>query len=273
MNSKKWHIIASLITVLLLSAACASASRPRLEKPQFTHRYYTHTILYAPEQPSTSHKLEVALALLLVHYPEKYTEFLYEILYKEHSPNLYRDRLIREQRDNYRRKMALKENSKVSYESPNWRYAETINIENLLPSSITLKREDEIYEGGAHSFKKTQYIVLDMDDFKQIKVDDLFEDFQGDKLRFIVYEQLRSYGKLASGQPLSEGIFFTDEPELTFNFYVTEEGLGLHWDAYQIAPHSEGSITIVLPWWKIQSLLRPSGIDLLEKFNIHFLDE
>ena len=270
MNNKKWHLIAPLITILLLFAVCASVSRPTLENPQFTHRYYTYTILCTPDQPDTSHKLNVALSLLQMHYPAEHAEFLYDVLYnKENSPDLYRDRLIREQRDNYRKKMALEENSEVSHESPNWRYAETINVENLLPAGITLKRDVEIYEGGAHSLKKTQYFVLDVDKLKHIKVDDLFEDFQGNRVRAIVYEQLRNYDKLGSGQPLSEGIFFTDAPELTFNFYMTEQGIVLHWDPYQIAPYSEGDINITLPWRRIQSLLQPGAIELLEKFNIY----
>jgi hypothetical protein len=224
MNIKQWRSIALLITILLLFAACVSASRPRLKESQFTQRHYTQTILYTPNQPGNSPKLDVALSLLLVHYPAEHAEFLYDVLYKESSPDLYRDRVIREQRENYRKKMALAEETfGGSYEGPNWRYAEAVNIENSLPASITLKRDVEIFEGGAYSIKKTQYIVLDLDEFKQIKVDDIFGDFQGPRLRSIVYDLLRNYDKLAGGQPLSDGIFFKDAPELTFNFYVTEQ--------------------------------------------------
>jgi hypothetical protein len=109
-----------------------------------------------------------------------------------------------------------------------------------------------------------------MDEFKQLRIDDLFANFAEDrKLRDIVYEELRRHGRLERGQALSGGIYFSDEPEMTFNFFITDDGLGLHWDPDQIAPFSEGEIEVVLPWQVIRPMMLFTGIELLTKFNIH----
>jgi hypothetical protein len=80
---------------------------------------------------------------------------------------------------------------------------------------------------------------------------------------------MRKISKLERGQPLSAGIFYADVPELTYNFFITDEGLGLHWDPQQIAPYSSGSIEIIVPWYAIRPMMLTSGIQLLTKFNIH----
>ena len=155
-----------------------------------------------------------------------------------------------------------------SSNSSNWRYRENITVMNTEYQGIMVKREIETYTGGAHGFLATRYYVIDLDSLRLVKIDDVFQDYQGDATRAVVYEELRNYCGLSEDQPLSEGIFFSDEPELCFNFYFTEEGIGLHWDPAQIASYSRGSINIIVPWRKIRPFLLNSGMELLTKFNI-----
>jgi len=268
MTDKKWQIITLIFIIVLLLASCVSA--PRIERGQYSQKYYTFSIPYDPADPENSPILEMALSLLLVNFPVDQARFIYNVLYMENTPDLYKDRLIRDHRDIYRSKMsAIIENSESEILDSNWRHAENVSIINSLPSGIIIKNETEIFEGGAHGLKRVQYYVLDLDRLRHIKIDDLFNDYQGDEIRSIVYGELRKYDNLEEDQPLSEGIYFTDEPELTFNFYVTDEGIGLHWDAYQIAPYSAGSIDIVVPWRMIRPIMLHSGMELLTKFNIY----
>jgi hypothetical protein len=131
-------------------------------------------------------------------------------------------------------------------------------------------RDISFKSGGEQAFPGKRYYVLDMEARKQLKIDDFFADYQGEKrLRDIVYEEMRKCSKLERGQPLSSGAFVADEPELSFNFFVTDDGLGLHWDPQQIAPFSDGPVEIIVPWYAVRPMMLHSGMDLLAKFNIH----
>jgi hypothetical protein len=125
--------------------------------------------------------------------------------------------------------------------------------------------------GGAHGLLIKWYYVIDLESEKLLRIDDFIDDYQGDQMRTLVYDELRKLSGLERNEPLSEGIFLADDPELTFNFFINEEGLGLHWNPYEIAPYAEGEIQIMLPWKKIRPLMSRGGMELLAKFNIHLL--
>jgi hypothetical protein len=244
---------------------------PEIEKPQYTQRHYTFSILLDPEQPGYSPQLDLALSLLYMEYPAEQAKYLNETLYSPSSLDTYKDHIIIEQRKNYRSKAAEMAQSGLNDERMhNWWYSETVNIREALGQGLIVERDYNAYSGGAHPDRTKRYYVLDMIEYKQLNIDDFFVNFHGDqRLRDIVYEELRKYSKLTKTQPLSEGIFFTDEPELSFNFFITQEGLGLHWDPYQIAPYVAGYIEIILPWNAIRPMMSYPGIELLTKFNIY----
>lgn len=259
---------------LLLVFACAllavsCVSEPKLIRPKFVQRHYTYTVLFDPEQAATSPQLELAMSLLELRYPKEETEFFNEVLYPNGDINSYREWVVREQREKYRTGLAALERPQENLKSANWRYAETISIQNTENRGVVVEREYETYAGGAHGQVTKWYYVLDLDSLQQLKIDDFVEDFQGPAVRAIVYDELRAYSKLEKNQPLSKGIFWSDAPELTFNFFITPEGLGLHWDSAEIAPYVEGKIEIVIPWPRIRPLMLHSGMELLTKFDIY----
>jgi hypothetical protein len=253
---------------------------PGIEKPQYTQRHYTFSVLLDPEKPGNSPQLELAMSLLQMEYPADKAEYLNDILYSETSLDDYKDKIIREHRKNYREKApAMDKNN-------NWRYSETINIKrnqdqgmviqhadtlNVAPTrneGIVVERIISSFSGG-QPVRTRRYLNLDLDELKQLRIDDFFANFQTERrLRNIVYEELRKYSGLERGKALSEGIFYNNEPELSFNFFITDEGLGLHWDPDQIAPLSQGEIQVILPWQVIRPLMLFTGIEVLTKFNI-----
>jgi len=263
------YSILGVFALILLNGACVTA--PKAKNPPYTQQHYTFSVLLSPEKPSNSPKLDIAMSLLQIEKSAKQMEYLGGVLYSTANLNEYKDRIIREQRKNYRDKMAgVAQSGPANMASDNWWYSETVNIKRFQGQGIVVERDFNIYSGGAHPTRAKWYYVLDMDEHTQLRIDDLFANYQEDtRLRGIIYEELRKYNNLNRGQPLSEGIFFSDEPELTFNFFITDEGLGLHWAPYQIAPYVAGDIEIILPWDLIRPLMLSSGIELLTKFNIY----
>jgi len=262
-----------LVLVLPCSAGCAGM--PKIEKPQFTQRYYTYTVLLAPEMQGNSPQLELAFSLLYMEYPAAQAQILYGILYGQAGLDAYKDSVLSEQRKNYRSRAAHLPADGSGTASFNWRYAEKFNVKQTFERGLIIERELETYSGGAHPGRITQYYNIEMEGggFRQLTLYDLFDNFQeNQQYRDIVYDELRRYSKLDSNQPLSRGIYFNNEPELTFNFFISEDGLGLRWDPAQIAPHAQGSIQIILPWHIISPLMLHTGIETLAKYNIYLLD-
>jgi hypothetical protein len=246
---------------------------PKVPNPQFTQRHYTYSVLLAPERLSKSPQLELGLSLLRMEYPADQAEALHQTLYGQIGLEAYKDYIVGEQRKNYRSRAGdLPPADGGGTASYNWRYTERFNIKQVFERGIVIERELETYFGGANSGKNTKYynIEIDVEGFRYVTFDDLFDDYQDDqRLRDIVYDKLREYSDLEKNQPLARGIYFTNEPELTFNFFISEKGLVLHWDPAQIAPRTHGSIQITLPWYSISALMMYEGIETLaNKFNI-----
>lgn len=264
-NSKR--LLVAFVCVVL-AASCVSA--PKIDPPQFTQRHYTFSVLYDPKQRSNAPQLELAMSLLEMQYPQEAAGFFNEVLYSGEGLDGYKDRVIREQRENYRSEMSKMAAAKRDIQKgANWRYAERIAVKSIEDKGAVIERNLETYMGGAHGLATKRYYVIDFDSLRLLKIDDIFQDYQGEETRAIVYEELRKYDGLRDGQPLSRGIFFSNEPDLTSNFFITQEGIGLHWSPYEIAPYVAGKIEIIIPWERVRPLLLNSGMELLTKFNVY----
>jgi len=270
---KRYALLCAPILVLLGSAGCASM--PSIEKPQFTHRHYVYSVLLVPEKLGNSPQLELALSLLRMEYPAEQAEALHTVLYGQPDLEVYKDQTFEEQRKGYRSKASELPPDGSGAANFNWRYTEKFNIKQTYQRGIVIERNLENHSVGTNvgNIMKYYNIEIDTNGYRLLSLDDLFSSFQEDqKFRDIVYDELREYSNLISSQSLSQGIYFNNEPELTFNFFITADGLGLHWDPAQIAPPSHGSIQIVLPWYAIRPLMLFTGIELLAKFDIHLIE-
>ena len=249
------------------------AGGPSINKNQFLQKHYTYTVLSNPVEPVESCHLEIALSLLQMNYPEDKVYFINTLLYpaksaeendySDYTAEAYKNRIIREKREEFRSSLPVN----------NWRYSETIKVLNKFDNGLIIERKYENNSGGAHGIQLKIFYVIDTENNYLVNMDDLFENFQREEIRDIVYRTLRTAFNLKRDQPLSEGKFFSDEPELSFKFYLTQEGLVIYWDPYEIAPYALGPIEVLLYWRDIRPFMLTSGMELLTKFNIYlFVD-
>ena len=252
-----------------LLSSCANTSR--IAQPQFSYWHYTFSVLLDPAQPGSSPHLDLGLSLLFMNFPSEQSRFLNSVLYSDDSLEAYKDRVLQHQRESFRGRLPADgiNGEDTQFSSANWRYTERLSIKHSFAKALIIERDIESYSGGAHGFYSKRYHVLDMEELKQIRIDDLFQDYQGARTRAVIYEELRRFNGLEPNQPLSEGIFMSDAPELSFNFNLTQEGIAFRWDPYEISPYSEGGIEITVPWRRIRPLLLHSGMELLTKFDIY----
>ena len=210
-----------------------------------------------------------------MEYPEDQAEDFHHMLYAHSSLDEYKDLVINEQRRHYRRASESPANGSGT-SNFNWRYEEKFSVKQVFDQGMVIERDLETYYGGANPARITRYYNIEIigNEHKLLTLDDLFEDVhENQQFRDIVYGELRKYNDLDSAQPLSRGIYFNNQPELTFNFFITDDGLGLHWDPAQIAPRVHGSIQIILPWDIVSPLMLDTGIEILAKYEVNLLDD
>jgi hypothetical protein len=253
----------------MFMSACVSA--PKAEAPRYEQHHYTFSVLLTPDQPKASPHLEIGLSLIELKYSTEQARYLNNILYAGKTYNEYKDFVLTNQREVYRTaELAVSSTGDASPVSMNWKYRESIAIRNPQYQGIVIEREKEFYTGGAHGNYSKKYYVVDLDDQRVINIENMFSDYRGEQTRSLILGELRRYSGLLNNEPLSSGIFLTDDPDLSTNFFVTEDGVGLHWDTYEIAPYSEGNIEIILPWRVIRPLLVQSAVETMAKFGINF---
>jgi hypothetical protein len=267
-------LLAGIAALAALLSACGTS--PPADTSLFRQWYYSYSVLLSPTEPKGSPKLNLSMTLLETKERGEIGEFFYAVLYGGESPEEYKDSVIREQRDLYRHARRSVDEDPESGNDPsfNWRFSEVIDVKTFPGTGIVIERDREYFSGGAHSSITKRYYVLDMEGKKVLTLHDMILDFENPYLMEILFAALRDYSgsrgePIEAGMPLSTGIYLVDDPKLSLNFFVTEEGLGLHWDPYELAPRSEGRIEVVLPWRSVRPYMAHFGMEAMTRFGIY----
>jgi hypothetical protein len=270
-----------VLATVLLNAACGNGPVP--EKitenspgpgetdlpPGYRLRNFNVSAPLSAKPIKGNPRVTAALSLLEVKEPAREVKFINDLLYSGNSPEQYRRALVREYQAIYRQSPLPEMQDDLPPAVFQWEHLEIMDVRLLRDRGAVLGREIYTFTGGAHGMQTKTYYVIDRTDLKTLTLADFFREPGGAELSRIIKEELRRYSGLKNDQPLSEGVFFEDEPETSANFFVTREGLGLCWAPYEIAPYSEGGIEIILPWKKIRPLLKHEAIELLAEFGIY----
>jgi hypothetical protein len=112
---------------------------------------------------------------------------------------------------------------------------------------VIVTRTVEYYDGGAHGSYGTEYRVFDRDAARFVTLQDVFGADEREALREAVVESLKERFELAESEGLTAAGFFSDKLILTENFFLSEEGVGFHWNPYELAPYAFGAIEVVVP--------------------------
>jgi hypothetical protein len=177
---------------------------------------------------------------------------------------VYGEKVIADYRSQYQEegKQALAEGRAPS-ESWNWEYSETVEgMEIVLERDLAgisgcfvIRRSREYYLGGAHGMREDQYFLFDTVKNKRIVLDELIRKNSRMSLRHLIAARLRDRAGIEGNVPLSQGGFFTDLPEIPKNFFLASNGLGFHWDPYEIAPYAAGPVEIVISYDELTDVL------------------
>jgi hypothetical protein len=274
--------LAILFAGFLPFSSCASGGNPResgLPKISKTVRQETAGAALAPytanlqiplwkELPSTltaKSSPVLAINLKLIDFaasPAGSPKQLFDnVFYRGLSVQDYARELTRVQTIEYQEMGEEVRNNPVIMNSAalNWYYSEDLDAPAAGPRLLVISRDRAFYSGGAHPNSDRAYFVFDREEALQIRLPDIIPEESMSALRRLANRELRAGKKLGPSDSLKKALFFVDEAEIPENFFFSPQGLGLHWNPYEIAPYSEGYVEVIIPFGEIKNLLSPRG--------------
>lgn len=128
-------------------------------------------------------------------------------------------------------------------------------------SFLVLEKNFSAYTGGLHPNYSTTMVCFDVKNKKLLHLKDILK--ADANLSAVLESCFREQYGLKKNQSLKE-ILFEEEIYENHNFYFNNNGLAFKYNTYEIAPYSEGEISIFLPFSKIRNMIQPT---FLQRFD------
>lgn len=221
------------------------------------------SIVLYPEQKDQSPRMILKFALLEPSGSAEKRRFIQDVLYQGSNPKKYRERILRDYEGEYFEMRGIADPD-YPQESLNWFYTETMDAEVISSGGMVIRRNRDYYTGGAHGMRNTEYFVLDLAGMEQLILEDIIKPGSEPALAEEVEAALRDFSNLTGETPLSQGSFFEDTVEPSENFFLNSQGLGFHWDPYEIAPYVVGPVEILIPYDRVSNHLTPRALSFME---------
>ncbi|MDR2101178.1 MAG: RsiV family protein [Treponema sp.] len=234
------------------------------EGPLYQKAVQEESILLYPDRKDRSPRMSFQFTLLDASGPRNQKQFFRDVLYQGDSPEKYKEKILRRyEREYLEMYTAAEPEADFPRDSLNWFYIETMERDKIAPQAVVVRRTRDYYTGGAHGMRETEYFVLDLITMKRLSLEDTISPGSTPALKAEVETALRDRAGLGPEKPLSQGIYFEDTVDPSRNFFLNSQGMGFHWDPYEITPYSEGSIEIIIPYNKIMKFLSPQALALI----------
>ncbi len=120
--------------------------------------------------------------------------------------------------------------------------------------------QERSFLGGAHPNSSTTYHVFSTRDGHELQLAELFVPGFEPELRRIAEEAFRRHHGLTQDDSLEDaGFWFDGGFDLPVNWAVTELGLVLHYNPYEVAPYALGPTHLVIARDRLRSLIDETG--------------
>ncbi len=141
------------------------------------------------------------------------------------------------------------------YELP-WEATVTGKIMYQDSDIISIEFKTDMFTGGAHGYRSTNYLNFDRKTGKKLQPNDLFND---DFKNFVEKDFRKKYDIPADSNINSTGMFFEDEKfHLPENIGISPDRVLLHYNAYEIAPYAAGNFILQYSKKEVQQYLKIS---------------
>lgn len=111
------------------------------------------------------------------------------------------------------------------------------------------------YSGGAHGMFNIDYLNIDTQKQKLIRLDDLVSPEKQDELKAALWESHRLSRTNEEGK--FEGFATEQDFYISESFYFTPDGIIFAYPPYELGPFAEGIIEVMLSWDTANTLIQP----------------
>ncbi|MDE6457298.1 MAG: RsiV family protein, partial [Muribaculum sp.] len=124
------------------------------------------------------------------------------------------------------------------------------SIITFSPKFISYQIMTAIYNGGAHGMAESRYINYDFATGKVLTYDNAFKPDSEAELLNAIKDNLMTRYNVSSMKELDKRGIFADQIYVSKNFYLQGYDIVFHYNPYEIAPYSEGSINVRVPYFQ-----------------------
>lgn len=129
------------------------------------------------------------------------------------------------------------------------------------PGMITFSKTQYEFAGGAHGNYGTFYYNYNTRTDSVIKLDDLIDATNRQKLTAVAERSFRRQENLADTASLKNGYFFEKGKfALNQNFLIQQDGLLFFYNPYEIKPYAAGTTRLFIPYTAINNILKKDAI-------------
>jgi hypothetical protein len=164
-----------------------------------------------------------------------------------------RENIVRELEERY------KEYGSVSDAEVDWNLKRSASVLFSNPSVTAVEVYNEGYLGGAHGFKERSLMTFDSKTGHRLGVSDVVDESSQATLAKIVEAEFRRARSIRGGQSLQDAGFFVlpgQQLPLGENFALTDNGLEIQYNPYEIAPYSMGETRVQVPREAVEPLVK-----------------
>jgi hypothetical protein len=122
-------------------------------------------------------------------------------------------------------------------------------------SIVSLELENYSFTGGAHPNYETSLLSFDLIEKKTLSIEDIISDKE--KLKAIAEDKFRYARNLSKEESLENaGFLFGDSFTLPANYALTENGLYLFYNPYEVGAYVLGYTSFTIPYKEIKPILK-----------------
>gem|GEM_PF-1509813 len=120
---------------------------------------------------------------------------------------------------------------------------------------LTLQFSKYVFTGGSHGLLMHDFLVMDLESGKKIKLEDLFTPGYQEELTALINTAVRIMYFVKPEESLKERGFFTDRVEPHQNFYINNDGIGFYYNYYMISSYANGPTDVFIPFSDLKGIL------------------
>ncbi|WP_291722266.1 DUF3298 and DUF4163 domain-containing protein [Bernardetia sp.] len=120
----------------------------------------------------------------------------------------------------------------------------------------TIAFSNYMYMGGAHGMFGETYLVIDVKNGKEIKLDDIFDQQAIATLEKKMIKKAYEYTGFENPVSLQDAGYLVDKIEASDNFSLNAKGITFVYQPYEIAPYAAGMPSFLFTWEELKDLVK-----------------